>query len=290
MSAKPVATPPPRSQPSLGKKLVFSLVAVLLVLGGFELVLRAGHFTYKPRQKLLWKPTVAGFQGTYEYYIQTDFAPPGYIWLSQRNTPYTDSNGFRLPEIPLKKPAGKFRIAFLGGSTTQGGYRPYPERAVRILNEALGTDRYEALNVGCSSYSTHQSLIALQRWVFQREPDLICMYHGWNDCGVQEDGFRDDEKDGLFEMGQKVSGAAAVLGKLRLSQLIGKLMDQSRHDWPRARVPLDRFRANLERFSDLCQEHGIKGVLFTPAALAQGSVAADGCHPDGFLREEVWDD
>ena len=184
----------PRPLP-LGKKIAFAACAALLALGGAETALRLGGFTYAPRQPTLWVPTVAGFQGTYEFFIPTALAPPGYVWLAAPGTPYTDRRGFRLPELPDRKEPGRIRIAFLGGSTTQGGYRPYPERTVALLNAAAGTNRYEALNAACSSYSTHQSLIVLQRLVLDLEPDLVCLYHGWNDAQLQEDGFRDDQKD-----------------------------------------------------------------------------------------------
>lgn len=267
-AAKRIETvePAAKGQPgtlSLGKKLFFSLVAVLLVLGSVELILRVAGFNHKPREKVLWKPTVAGFNGTFEFYIQTEFSPPGYIWLSQPNTEFTDRHGFRRPELEFKKPPGKIRIAFLGGSTTQGGYRPYPERTIRILNDAIGEDRYEALNVACSSYSTHQSLIALKRWVKDREPDILSIYHGWNDCAVMQDGFSDDSKDALLETQPAPSALAKALGRLRLTQAVGWLVDVSRRDWPTQRVPPERFRSNLETFADLCQELGKPGIIFS---------------------------
>lgn len=245
------------------KKLVFSLVAVLLVLGGIEGSLRLVRFDYQPREKVLWKPTVAGFNGTFEFYIQTEFAPPGYIWLSQPNTEFTDRYGFRRPEIPFKKQEGKIRIAFLGGSTTQGGYRPYPERVIQILNAAVGEDRYEALNVACSSYSTHQSLIALKRWVLERDPDILSMYHGWNDCAVMQDGFQDDVKDVLMEKQPEPSAVARFVGGLRLTRLVGRLVDAGRTGWPSQRVPPERFEANLRAFAEICREAGKPGIIFS---------------------------
>ena len=245
----------------LGKKIAFAACAAALALGGVETALRLAGFAYTPRQPTLWVPTVAGFQGTYEFYIPTQLAPPDYVWLAAANTPYTDRRGFRLPELPDRKAPGKIRIAFLGGSTTQGGYRPYPERTVAILNAACGSNRYESLNAACSSYSTHQSLIVLQRLVFDLQPDLICLYHGWNDAQIQEDGFRDDQKDAAANRAGPPPRWTQPLRRTRLVQAIGWLVDRFRS--PEPRVPPERFRGNLERFAALCAEHGIPGLLFT---------------------------
>ena len=245
----------------LGKKIAFAACAALLALGGAETALRLGGFTYAPRQPTLWVPTVAGFQGTYEFFIPTALAPPGYVWLAAPGTPYTDRRGFRLPELPDRKEPGRIRVAFLGGSTTQGGYRPYPERTVALLNAAAGTNRYEALNAACSSYSTHQSLIVLQRLVLDLEPDLVCLYHGWNDAQLQEDGFRDDQKDAAANRAGPPPRWTLPLRRTRLLQGMGWLIDRFRS--PAPRVPPERFRANLERFADLCARRGIPGLVFT---------------------------
>lgn len=244
----------------LGKKIAFAALAALLALGAAEAALRWIGFAYAPRQPTLWVPTVAGFKGTYEFYVPTQLAPPDYVWLAKPNTPYTDRRGFRLPELPDHKEPGKIRIAFLGGSTTQGGYRPYPERTVAILNAACGTNRYEALNAACSSYSTHQSLVVLQRLVFALQPDLVCLYHGWNDAQIQEDGFRDDQKDAAANRSGPPARWTRLPRRARLFQAMGWLIDRFRN--PEPRVPPERFRANLERFAELCAQHGVPGLVF----------------------------
>lgn len=266
--------PPPAAALPLGKKIAFAACATFLALGGAELALRLGGFAYAPRQPTLWVPTTAGFQGTYEFFIPTQLAPPGYVWLAEPNTPYTDRRGFRLPELPDRKEPGKIRIAFLGGSTTQGGYRPYPERTVAILNAACGTNRYEALNAACSSYSTHQSLIVLQRLVLALQPDLICLYHGWNDAQLQTDGFRDDAKDALAARASAPRALGSALRRLRLAQAMGKWLDLVRR--PEPRVPPERFRGNLERFADACAGQGVPALLFTRPAWRRDPPAALG--------------
>jgi hypothetical protein len=259
--------PPPARVPSrlvwLGKRIALALFLTLLFFGSIEGVLRAVGFTYAPREKKLWKPTVAGFVGTFEYYIQTHFAPPGYMWVSEPNTLHTDRYGFRKPEIPIHKEPGKFRVAFLGGSTTQGANRPYPERTIRLLNAAAGTNRYEMLNIACSSYSSHQSRMALERWGLPRKPDLAIIYHGWNDSLVAEDGFSDHEKD--VAMNALAAGGAQAgakrLARLRVFHGVGRLIDVLDVGWPRIRVPPDRFERNLSEMVRMCRDAGVQPML-----------------------------
>jgi hypothetical protein len=261
IAEKGPASAPARTTPRWYKKLALAVFMPVLLLGLVEAGLRIASFSHEPRVKTLWKPTVSGFRGTFEFYLPTEFSPPGYIWLSQPNSPYTDRYGFRLPEIPFEKPADKIRVAFIGGSTTHGGYRPYPERAIRLINDALGTNRYEMLNVACSSYSTHQSLKALERWALPRKPDIVFVYNGWNDMWVAGDGFSDKDKDALLSItGESRLRMPAVLRKLRLTGLLGKVAESVGERWPRQRVSFEDFDANLESMARLCAEAGVKMI------------------------------
>ena len=253
------------------KKALLSVASAVITVAAAELFLRAVRFDRPPHLRSLTTPSVAGFEGTMEFHVHTYLAPPGYVWLSQTNTAYTDRYGFRKPELPIVKEPGKVRVAFLGGSTTQGGYRPYPERAVRLLNLALGTNRYEALNVACSSYSTHQSLIALQRWVLPRDPDVVVVYHGWNDSHVAADGFSDAEKDlAASHPALHNPRVTQLLVSSRLFALMTSIARRFDRTWPRQRVPPEVFRRNLESIVSLCRERGIPVVVIgKPASRAR---------------------
>lgn len=244
------------------RRVVLAVLGPLVVLGVAELGLRALDFRHALREKMLWKPTIGGFRGTFEYLIPTEFTPPGYLWRTMANTEFSDSHGFRLPELPIQKAPGKVRIAFLGGSTTHGGFRPYPERVIRLLNNAIGENRYEALNVACSSYSTHQSLMALERWVWPYEPDVVFVYHGWNDVVVAGDGYSDREKDAW--MGADGAPRVPVLDALhnyRLAGAIGWAVEAMDRGWPRQRVSFADFERNLDAMARACAERGVPMVL-----------------------------
>ncbi len=264
--------------------LVIVAPAAALLLG--ELALRLIGFHYPVRTRILAPPQmISGFIGTLEFHIGVSMKPPGYIWASQSETDFTDKNGFRLPSVPYAREPGKIRIAFLGGSTTQGGYRPYPERAVRLLNRVAGSNRYEALNVACSSYTTHQSLIALRRWVLPRKPDVVFIYHGWNDAMVAPDGFADHHKDRLVGRdGQPRASMPSWLMRWRLAGMAAMVTDIFAPPWPEQRVPLANFAANLETMAGECHAQGIRTILMTRPGEAAGRMKRD-AYPASSLEQ-----
>lgn len=277
----------------IASRLALAVSVTLLVLGALELVLQQAGFTHQPRRKVLWKPVISGFIGTLAFDIPTRFAPPGYIWVAEPDTIFTDRYGFRRPELPIRKEPGKIRIAFLGGSTTQGAHRPYPERAIRLLNTVVGTNRYEALNVACSSYSTHQSLKALERWVLPRDPDIVVIYHGWNDVDVAGDGYADHEKDlsVRFLRDEQHREFVIPLFPARTAQLLAFMSDRIDPTWPRMRVPPRRFEDNLDRMARLTGRAQIRTMVFTrPNARARALPPASGVVADASRKAGLPED
>lgn len=246
------------------RKLAVAVVIPAVLLSLFEFGLRIFHYQYTPREKILWTPSIAEYIGTYEYFIPTSLEPPGYVWRAKPDTRLTDLRGFRLPGVPDRKAPGKTRIAFLGGSTSMSGYHAYPERTIRLMNEVAGMNRYEHLNAACSSYSTHQSLLALKRWVLPLKPDHVVVYHGWNDGFLQADGYSDLEKDALARLGvSSRSNAARWVRSLKVTEAVGQLLAVLDRSWPRARVDLRQFEKNLREMAALCAANHIKLSLVT---------------------------
>lgn len=99
-------------------------------------------------------------------------------------------NSWGMPdqEIPKRKPAGVFRIAFVGDSLSCGFGLPvarseiYLEVLEQMLNEqATGTTRYECLNFGVNGYGVLQSLRAAETRALSFDPDLIVAQGCLND-------------------------------------------------------------------------------------------------------------
>lgn len=107
---------------------------------------------------------------------------PGY---HRRGTSH-NSLGFRGREIDQPKPAGRYRIAILGGSTTYGEFianddDAFPARLERRLRELRGTDAIEVVNAGVPGYDSWEALADFEFRVLDLEPDLVIIYHGVND-------------------------------------------------------------------------------------------------------------
>lgn len=114
------------------------------------------------------------------HYLQYGLAPG---WSRGPNR--HNALGYRGDEIELPKPAGLYRIALVGGSTTyQTGVddfrRSYPYLLQQLLN-GPGRPRVEVVNAGVPAYSSFESLLNLQFRVLGIQPDLVLIYDNLND-------------------------------------------------------------------------------------------------------------
>ena len=97
-----------------------------------------------------------------------------------------NSLGFRGPEIPLTKPSGIIRLAFLGGSTTwcaevSNNEATWPHLVWAGLQKKYPSRNFDYVNGGVPGYSTEESLANLLSRVQQTNPDIIFIYHATND-------------------------------------------------------------------------------------------------------------
>jgi hypothetical protein len=88
-----------------------------------------------------------------------------------------NSLGFRGEEIAIPKPAGRFRIAVLGGSGTYTikvrDYRQsFPAQLERQLRETYGRTNVEVINAGVGGYNSWEILINLQFRVLDLQPTM----------------------------------------------------------------------------------------------------------------------
>lgn len=95
-----------------------------------------------------------------------------------------NSLGYRGDEIVLPKPQDAFRIVCIGGSTTytiSTDYRKaYPALLEAQLTES-GYNNVEVVNAGVPGWTTWESMINFQLRVLELEPDMIIVYHAFND-------------------------------------------------------------------------------------------------------------
>lgn len=97
-----------------------------------------------------------------------------------------DSYGFiSTPEIETAKPAGVVRIAFLGGSSTAGTGRnlkdedTWPWQVVEKLR-AEGR-KVDFINGALGGYTSFESYGRLWSRIRNFSPDIVVVYHGWNE-------------------------------------------------------------------------------------------------------------
>lgn len=143
--------------------------------------------------------------------VKTDFAPHRYLGFYPAPNVVNGDNrhnalGFRGDEIEIPKPDGTYRILTLGGSTTYGTsvldyHNAYPYQLQQYLREQ-GYENVEVINGGASDYTSYESLINLQFRGLELEPDLVLIYHGFNDAHARlvypPEAYRSDNSGALI--------------------------------------------------------------------------------------------
>ncbi len=97
----------------------------------------------------------------------------------------TNSHGMRDDPVTKRKPAGGFRVLSLGESTTFGSKveqeECYSMRLEECLDGRSAGREVEVLNAGTPGWSLVQSFVYLEREGLEFDPDVILVYHGFND-------------------------------------------------------------------------------------------------------------
>jgi lysophospholipase L1-like esterase len=139
------------------------------------------------------------------------------------------------PDIEIEKPSGTNRVVFLGGSSTAGSGHDladeltWPWLTTQLLRERTNRD-FDFINGALGGYTTFESYGRLWSRLRFFQPDIIVLYHGWNDmyymAGTREISAWKTLPDGSwgFEKGPKVAEYAAHWSDhvFRYSQLFTK--------------------------------------------------------------------
>lgn len=113
---------------------------------------------------------------------------PG-IYRSGSVVKTVDREGFiSTPEITPAKPANTIRIAFLGESSTAGTGTLLPDSitwpwqvAENLRHRPNRTARIDFINAALGGYSTFESFGRLWSRIRFFAPDIVVVYHGWNE-------------------------------------------------------------------------------------------------------------
>jgi hypothetical protein len=121
---------------------------------------------------------------------------PPFRYLPARTLPgglVTNRFGWRGPDIPLAKPAGTVRLAFVGASTTVGLWTlpfSYPEYVIFWLNEWAERERlpvrFDGINAGREGIGSSDIAAIVRQEVLPADPDMVIFYEGANSslCGL----------------------------------------------------------------------------------------------------------
>ena len=107
-------------------------------------------------------------------------------YLSHQKTINRDGF-FSTPQISREKGPRTLRIAFLGGSSTAGTVPVLPDEetwpwlVARELDRLLPDRDVDFINAAAPGYSTFESYGRLWSRIRFFEPDVVVVYHGWND-------------------------------------------------------------------------------------------------------------
>jgi len=101
-----------------------------------------------------------------------------------------NNHGFRGPDIPSGKPAGIFRVAFLGSSTTYDANvaegRNWPEMTVKLLQEHIKDCQLDFINSGLPGFSTNHMQKYWESAVRNYAVDLVIILPGDMTADIQK--------------------------------------------------------------------------------------------------------
>lgn len=172
---------PPRRL-SIGKRIAFSLIPLVVLLGVGETVVRVAGWDRPALQTVPLPEELAGIMRQDRELLWSLKPDTKTTW---RNTQVTiNHQGTRGPEIAPKQP-GELRILSLGESTTFGvnvsDNETYSADLEALLRGDYPNRPITVINAGVSAYSSFQSLLFLEERGLAMQPDVVLFYHEVND-------------------------------------------------------------------------------------------------------------
>lgn len=249
-------------RPRTGWVLLFLLV---LFLAGLEMILRAVKFRYEP-------------DAEFSYPRPNDFAEvrydPDLFWTLRPDDPGVNSWGFLGKEIAVEKPAGTFRILFIGDSIMEAGYPAQVEACLRDE----GVQGVETISLAVRGYSSYQGRVVAEKYGMMLQPDLVFVQFGWNDHWLAF-GKPDTEKS-FAAPSEWVLKIHRVYDRVRVLQgagwVWGVLLGQGNSVTGQLRVSPEVYAENLRAMQTLFEAENVPlWIVTAPSAHAQFGVAED---------------
>lgn len=165
--------------PSVLRRATFRALVVLSTLFAMILVCESLLWIVAPipwHEWVLWES---------EGHITGRFVPNQTISTASGHLFRVNRHGFRGPDYEFEKPPGTLRIEVFGGSAAlcykaAGRERSWPGALEIELTERLGMP-VEVINLGLPGFTSFKSKINYLCFGRAFDPDVIIVYHTWND-------------------------------------------------------------------------------------------------------------
>ena len=277
------------------KRLALVVLGLVVAFGAIELVLR---LTFSPPEIARYVAAPAPAEGP--FWVDHPFFP----FIGRANAEYaiqvpvngTDVNvsvknnayGFRSHELPFEKSPQDYFVITLGESTTWGAAAEtnaatWPELLEARLQAKYPDRRVRVFNFGTNNSTLAYSVVALALVGSRIRPDLVIVYHGFNELGVATDhGYRVDHSHFFRDLALgfpwptfQVHVASALLSSYTVAYVTG-LLDE--------RVGANNLATHVQwpiEFDTTLDDDGIRSAmtrewahLETVESLARGSGAS----------------
>lgn len=246
------------------KRLAFSLVPVVVLLGGAEAGLRAAGWPQVDSKAFAHNEVYWVTDPNLEAAVFPHKETGGSFIVS------TDHNGLRVPRHPEEKAEGMHRVMALGCSTTFGwgvdDDESYPARLESRL-KAGGHDDWEVINGGQPGYTTFQGLWLWDRTLKRYEPDVVLIGYVVQDARKAAYTDRSQAilqgesrylKQHLLYRSKVYLGLRALIGSVQV-----RAKERGEGDAGGVyRVPPEDYVANIRQLVDKVRAIGAEPVLF----------------------------
>jgi hypothetical protein len=156
------------------KELVTGFLIIGIMVGGWAI----GEALLRLVQRRQFG-TAANIERSAQFYHdqQTGLRLP--VPNSTQGKIHINSLGFRSPEIPVPKPPGTVRLAFLGSSTTYDLYvdnaSTWPHLVTQAIQAAYPACHVDYVNAGVPGFSAPHMLAYYRAYVSKLEPDIVIL-------------------------------------------------------------------------------------------------------------------
>lgn len=296
------------SNPRRGRVVVLS-IAILLSLAGWEIFGRISTAVKITPLRFLAAAWTLATRPTVEEMKNTAYRPlpyvmyglkPNWVRRDQKTKDGTvlikssNSLGFRGREVEQPKPAGRYRIICLGGSTTYSDTvsddDAYPTLLEKELRKGRPRRDIEVINAGVPSYTTAETINNLAFRCIDLKPDAIVVYEGINDYRTRIY----KNFDSAYFHYRKIWNGSTEGWETGEGDMLGGINSLVEHKSPPDNGDSDAnarragtwaFRRNLMSIAGIANVHGIKVVFVSSVCASDSKDYAGGGFVKGIEEE-----